>query len=155
MTKVLRFNDVTAEEDYKNAYQMVKTQSDFNGFFCGKCKHRIYSIPNDWNLMGNEHVFCEHCGVDLENSEHIKVMIYKCKTHDDTSRGDKSDDAYFRKREYCWQCGEKIIPEEISMFNSKTIIHSHLSFHHLIECCLKIINTQGHSRHIMKKEFRI
>jgi hypothetical protein len=30
-----------------------------------------------------------------------------------------------------------------------------LSKKNSIECCLKIINTQGHPRHKMKKEFRI
>ena len=98
MVDIKRFNEISTEEEYKKVRDIVKAISDFNGFFCGECKHKISAVDG----LGGFSKFCSNCGSEFNEMPDIREVKYYCK---------KSDHQGFdNKRNFCEKCGSGLSP---------------------------------------------
>jgi len=104
MAEIKRFSEISSEEEYRKAYGIVKTLTDFNGFFCGSCKHKIQPF-DEW---GNFSKFCSNCGIELNEMADVPAEIYECE-HCGVN-GSKAK--FHSKRTFCERCGNKLVRRE-------------------------------------------
>lgn len=81
MVDVKRFDQISTEEEYKKAYDIVKSLTDFNGFFCGKCSHKIHEYLKPYPYSGSSMTFpdfCPYCGVEFNKMPNIPIQKMEC-----------------------------------------------------------------------------
>lgn len=111
MTDVKRFDEIATEEEYKKAYDIVKTLADFNGFFCGNCKHKIEHYSRRSRGSGTPEglffpTFCPYCRIKLKEMDNIPSKVTECKKcHIEFVNDTKN---------FCPSCGDKLVQKIVT-----------------------------------------